>query len=193
MRDITNAEMYQLLLEVRSRCGFRIIRWSSFLTKDLSYSPVVNAGIVVPDRRRKQPKTVYTWNDRGIWKEELSVAHGLLHEMTHLALWHPKEGPKATNEADCVVLEALWAEDILGRGFGRRMVELSKDVGVPYIKSRPNMEPPWGSTGDVGQWAEPQRTKWWRAERNKLQMLGVVDAQRRPTYKTADWGRVDAL
>jgi hypothetical protein len=192
MTGITDNEMYRLLLEVQRRHGFRLVRWKNFWKKDLSFSPVVGAGIVVPDRRRKQPKTVYVSTDRYRW-EDVEVAHGLLHEMTHLALWHPKEGAKATNEADCVVLEALWAEDILGRGFGREMVESSKDVGVPYIKSRPNMEPPTGATGDVGQWAEPQRTKWWRTERAKLQMLGVVDAQRRPTYKTADWGSVHAL
>lgn len=192
MTGITGNEMYWLLLEVQRRHGFRLVQWKNFSKKDLSFSPVVGAGIVVPDRRRKQPKTVYIFTDKYRW-DNLDVAHGLLHEMTHLALWHPEEGPKATNEAECVVLEALWAEDILGRGFGRAMVELSGEVGVPYIKSRPNMEPPAGETGDVGQWAEPQRTKWWKAERAKLQMLGVVDAQRRPTYKTADWRSVDAL
>lgn len=190
MRGIQGNEMYQLLLEVQRRHGFRLIRWKNFLKKDLSFSPVVSAGIVVPNRRRKQPKTVYVSTNR-CW-EDLDVAHGLLHEMTHLALWHPKKGTKATNEADCVVLEALWAEDILGRGFGSALVEISRDVGVPYLKSRSYLyKNPAEQWEDLGQWAKPQRTKWWKMERAKLQMLGVVDAQRRPSYKIANWGSVD--
>lgn len=154
-----------------------------------SYSPYLARLALPPPKGHRKPSTVYALKHR-MYPHRISYSHvdadfGVVHEITHLVLWHSRVGVDATNEADCVVLEAAWCDTILGRGWGTRMAKsLGGTVEIPYSRKKA------ASGGVIGDWDEPTRTRWWARERQKLQRLGVLDERGRPTWRRANWSHV---
>jgi len=156
-----------------------------------SSSPYMGWLSLPPPGGHRKPSTVYALKDRKsacgyvIPYAHVDADFGVIHEITHLVLWHSRVGVDATNEAECVVLEAAWCDTILGRGWGVRMAKsLGGTVEIPYSREG-------ASTGGViGDWAAPTRTKWWARERQKLQRIGVLDKRGHPTWRRANWRHV---
>jgi len=205
VRDIYEEDLVRLRDEVARRYGFRIMevssgyingsRWQaddsplipSFLPRrgqpgDVGYWSLAPQGL---PKNRKKPKTVRLQLPRERWDQE---AWAIIHEMSHLALWHGEHGVWKANEADCVVLEAAWADDILGRGWGQCLaLELDSDVGLPYAYGY-GYRTKYSVRGDsLSAWKRPRAAWWWKHETDKLKRLGVLNERGKPTYKVADW------
>ena len=199
MREIYEEDLVRLRDEVARRYGFRMMKVSSGYIngsrRQADDSPLIAS--FLPQRawpggwaldrpkNRKKPKTVRLQLPRERWDQE---AWAILHEMTHLALWHGEYGVWAANEADCVVLEAAWADDILGRGWGSCLaLELDSDTGLPYGYGY-GYRTKYRVSGDMLRaWKRPRAAWWWKHETDKLKRIGVLDEKGKPTYKVADW------
>jgi hypothetical protein len=186
---LTNKELYRLLLRVQKAYGFNVVVERS-LRPGLEQSPLIDAGVPKAGKYLRTPRTVYTIHNVEDLMTYAWASMGILHEMTHLALWHPTLGVYGITESGAVVLETAWAEALLGQKYRPRMLETLKGVGVPYDGTVLPFYDPNASL--VGDWKEPRKTKWWHAEARRLQALGVLDENRKPTYKVAKWEGIDS-
>jgi hypothetical protein len=187
---LTNVELYRLLLRVQRKYRFNIVINKPNWKEGIEESPILDAGVPKAGAFKYTPRTVYTSADVTMLMTYGWASMGILHEMTHLALWHPTLGVYGITESGAVVLETAWAEALLGQKYRPRMLETLKGVGVPYDGTVLPFYDPNASL--VGDWKEPRKTKWWHAEARRLQALGVLDENRKPTYKVAKWEGIDS-
>lgn len=181
-------DMVKLRDEVQKRHGFRLVRTSREPCRDTD-EPSFTVDAYLPwrdqdsTRWQSKPKAVFIFEHPGLWDVR---AYAILHEMTHLAMWHGAKGVWATTEADCTILEAAWADDILGQGAGAELIRTQGPVtSIPYAPGLRAMT--YGANYEISDWKRPQRSWWWKHETAKLKRLGVLDESGAPTYKIADW------
>ena len=182
------ADMVKMRDEVKKRYGFRLVHTNREPVWDTAASsPLMDAFLPWRDqdatRWQPKPKAVFISEHPDLWDRN---AYAILHEMTHLVLWHGARGVWATTEADCSILEAAWADDILGHGAGAEFIRtIGASTSIPYVPGRRTES---GSADfQISDWKRPQKSWWWAQETAKLKRLGVLDESSAPTYRIADW------
>ena len=200
MRELYEKHLTLLRSTVQERHGFSVRQHSSpfingFHAEESPLAPLWLPTRPLPEaiswrRDEKEPSTTAkpTAVRAALRPEDWSKnEYAILHDMTHLALWHSRYGVYAANEAEAIVLEAAWADDILGKGWGHVLtVELGLETTIPYMWSYPAVPEKHGYS-EVSQWHRPRRAAWWRVETAKLIKLGCLTPEGKPTYKRADW------
>jgi hypothetical protein len=117
----------------------------------------------------------------------------LIHEYAHIALWFHDANPIPTRvtELDVLVLQHFWFKHLAPE----HIKLLFKEARTFYVgvyensKGRKNFQP--ASQPPVEEFHfGMMRSNAWAHEVDKLQHMGCLDTEERPTYRQANW---DAL
>lgn len=128
-----------------------------------------------------EPRTVYQDGQitayRWPWAD-----YALLHEFSHLVLWHPTGGVAFVDEQHTLVLECAWARAIVGDYWADRWLRFP-----PNARTIIDRRGPYGQERTVNHWARPKATSWWAKARADLVSSGVLEEDGSPSWERPDW------
>lgn len=119
----------------------------------------------------------------------------VLHELSHLAWWHPRRGVEAIDdEGGMIAYEFHVVRALSGR---RRALEYLR---TDYVTGTAISAPMAGEEGWVTRDVEDLRTEgllwdqeWWLEGLKDARYLGLLDDNNEPTWRRASWGDADGL
>ena len=135
------------------------------------------------------------WSGLGVAYTPKAAWEEVLHELSHVAWWHPRNGMDAIDdEGGMIAYEFHVVRAPAGR---RRALQYLRTDYVRFTAV--NAEEPDGdwTAYEVDTLRQDRgvlwKQSWWTSGLKEAVALGLIDENNQPTWRRASWGNADSL
>jgi len=150
------------------------------------HRPGIGAWISFNQRQALNPMTRSVWLDSR--EEHTEAWFWALHELEHLVFWR-EDDPQMRSSPELLFMPwgvgVLRAAGVPGAEYMRSTYNRATvtGIGALWIGKR--------CYGEVGDWAYPMKSAWFRRARAANIAAGTIDERGLPTWRMPDWSKID--